>query len=165
MTEELIKDAEFWVGIGLLLFFGLLVMFKVPSAVLKGLDAKTQGVKDELAEAERIRKEAEALLADLRQQHADAKTQAEAMLADAKAQAEQIAADAKAKAEEQIKRRQDMAEKKIAQAEADATAQVRAAAADLAIKASTHLLAERVAGLSSDPLVDAATSQLSSRLS
>ena len=61
-------------------------------------------------------------------------------------------------------RRAEMAERKIAQAEAQAAADVKAAAVDLAAQAAEAVLAARLAGAKSDPLTDAAISQLGSKL-
>jgi len=53
---------------------------------------------------------------------------------------------------------------RIAQAEAQATAEVKTAAADLAARAAEQILAARLAGQTSDPLLDAAISQIGARL-
>ena len=50
------------------------------------------------------------------------------------------------------------------QAEAQATAEVRTAAADLAARAAEQILAARLAGQKSDPLLDAAIAQIGTRL-
>ncbi|MFN3230243.1 MAG: ATP F0F1 synthase subunit B, partial [Asticcacaulis sp.] len=60
------SNPETWVRIGLLLFFGLLVVLKVPGAIVKALDAKTQAIKAEMDEALRIRQEAQELLNSLK---------------------------------------------------------------------------------------------------
>jgi F-type H+-transporting ATPase subunit b len=57
-----------------------------------------------------------------------------------------------------------MAERKIAQAEAQATADVKAAAVDLAAQSAEAILTARLAGLKSDPLVDAAIGQMAAKL-
>ena len=57
-----------------------------------------------------------------------------------------------------------MAERKIAQAEAQAAADVKAAAVDLAAQAAETVLAARLAGAKTDPLVDIAIGQMGAKL-
>ncbi len=161
---ELLQDAEFWVGIALVVFLGILVSLGVHKAAAKALDARAEKIRAELAEAERLRKDAEALLAQIKARSAAAEAQAAELLANAEAEAKQLEADARVRLEEQIKRRGEIAQAKIAQAETQAAAEVKAAAAELAIEAATAILAKRAAGLSSDPLVDQAMGDLSAKL-
>lgn len=157
-------NPELWVGVGLLLFFGILILAGVPKMVGKALDDKAIKVQSELDEAARLRAEAEALLAQIRQEKAEAEAQAADMLATAEAEAKRLEADAKAKLEESLTRRQALAERRIAQAEAQATAEVKAAAVELAGKAAEDILAARLAAANTDPLVDSAIAQIGDRL-
>jgi F-type H+-transporting ATPase subunit b len=86
------------------------------------------------------------------------------MIANAQADSQRLAAEAAVKLEEQIKRRQLMAERKIATAEAQAAADVKAAAGDLAAQIAEQVLAARLQGLTSDPLVDRAVGQMAGKL-
>ena len=115
-----ISNPELWVGIGLVLFFVILVVAGVPKLVAGQLDAKASKIQSELDEAARLRAEAEALLAQIRAEKAEAEAQSKAMLAAAEADARIMEAEAKAKLEESLARRQAMAERRIASAEAQA---------------------------------------------
>ena len=90
--------------------------------------------------------------------------QAAGMLKAAEDDARVMEAEAKVKLEETLARRQALAERRIAQAEVQATAEVKAAAADLAARAAEQILTARVAGQTTDPLLDAAIAQIGSRL-
>ena len=158
-------NAEFWVGVGLLIFFGIVIFVaKAPKAINAALDAKTAKIQADLDEAARIREEAQRLLTQLKAERAEAEAQAKDMLAAAQEEARRYEADAKAKLEESLARRQQLAERKIANAEAQATAEVKAAAADLAAQAAEVVLTQRLPGVKTDPLVDRAISQLGSKL-
>ena len=160
-----LSNPEFWVLVALVIFFGLLVVLKVlPGALFGALDGYAAKIKAELDEAQQLREEAQALLADVTAQREETERQAAGMLEAAKADAQRLAVEAKEKLEEQIKRRAEMAERKIAQAEAQAAADVKAAAVDLAAQAAEAVLAARLAGAASDPLADAAISQLGAKL-
>jgi F-type H+-transporting ATPase subunit b len=159
-----IANPELWVGIGLVLFFLIVVMAGVPKLVAGVLDAKATKIQSELDEAARLRAEAEALLAQIKLEKAEAEAQAADMLKATEADARRLEADAKVKLEEALARRQTLAERRIAQAEAQATAEVKAAAADLAIKAAEDILAARLASQARDPLVDDAIARMGTRL-
>jgi len=164
-VTELFGESEFWVGVALLAFLALLFFLGVHKFAAKGLDAQAAKIRGELAEAERLRKEAEDLLANIRTERAAAERAAAEMLSNAEAEARRIEADAAAKLEDQVKRRGELAERKIAQAEARAAADVKAAAADLAADMAANVFAGRLAGQSSDPLVDRAVNEIASKLS
>lgn len=157
-------SAELWVLVGLLIFMAIVVVAGVPKMVAKALDDKAAKIQSELDEAARLRAEAEAMLAQIRQEKAEAEAQAADMLAAAEADARRIEAEAKAKLEETLVRRQQLAERRIAQAEAQATTEVKAAAADLAAKAAQDILTARLAAAKSDPLIDAAIGQIGDKL-
>jgi F-type H+-transporting ATPase subunit b len=157
---EVLRDAEFWTGLALLVFVLLLVALKVPGAAFKALDAKAAKIQADLDEAKHLREEAQALLTSLKAQREQTEQLAGEMLANAAAEAHRLEIEAKAKLEEQIKRRAELAERRIANAEAQAAAEVRAAAADLAASMAETVLAARIANAHSDPLVDAAMAQL-----
>jgi F-type H+-transporting ATPase subunit b len=160
-----LANPELWVLVGLALFIGLLVVLKVlPGALFGALDAHAAKIKAELDEAQQLREEAQALLADVKAQREEAERQAAGMLEAAKADAALIASEAKARLEEQITRRAEMAERKIAQAEAQAAADVKSAAVDLAAQAAEQILVARLATGASDGLVDAAIGQVGAKL-
>lgn len=158
-------EAEFWVFVGLVLFLGIVVLVaKAPQKIGAALDGQAAAIQSNLDEAARIREEAQRLLDTLKAERAEAEVHAREMLAQAQADAKRLEADAKAKLEESLARRQQMAERKIATAEAQAAAEVKAAAAELAAQAAETMLAKRLSGAKSDPLVDAAISQLAAKL-
>ncbi len=161
---EFLQEPEVWVAVGLLVLIAVLVRAKVPGMALKALDARAVKIQAELDEATRLREEAEALLASIKIQREEGEQLAAEMLANAEEETKRIAADAFAKLEDQIKRRHLMAERKIANAEAQAAAEVKAAAADLAAQIAEQALAARLAGLSSDPLIDRALGQIGDKL-
>jgi F-type H+-transporting ATPase subunit b len=163
---EIFAEAETWVGVGLVIFLAIVIFVaKAPKALAGALDEKAAKIQFDLDEAARIRAEAEAMLAEIRAEREAAERQAGEMLAAAEADAKRMGEEARAKLEEQVKRRADLAERKIANAEAQATAEVKAAAADLAAQAAEQVLAARIAGAKSDPLVDVAIGQMAGRLS
>src|SRR5262245_34706052 len=118
-----------WVAIAILLVFvGLFAWKKVHHAIARALDSKIELIRDQLSEAESLRKEAEALKAEYETKAASVDKDREALLERAKHEADEIVAKAKTDAEALIERRTRMAEDKIAAEERAAVEQLRAAA-------------------------------------
>jgi len=161
---ELLLDAHFWVGVAFVVFLGILVMAGVHKFAWKALGDAGAKVQAQLDEANALRSEAQALLAQVNAQKEAADKLAAEILANAKDEAARLQSEAKAKLAEQLERRGLMAERKIAQAEAQAEAEVRAAAAELAAQMAEQVLVARLAGAKSDPLIDKAIGQLAGKL-
>jgi F-type H+-transporting ATPase subunit b len=161
---SLLTDAEFWIAIGLLVLLGILVYAKVPGMALNALDARGAKIRAELDEALRLRQEAQDLLAQITVQREGAEKTATEIVANAEADAARRRVEAEARLADQIERRRAMAERQIANAEAKAAQDVKAAAAEAAAALAEAVMAERLKGLASDPLVDRAVSELAQRL-
>ncbi|MBU1324915.1 MAG: F0F1 ATP synthase subunit B [Alphaproteobacteria bacterium] len=159
-----LSNPELWVAVGLLLFFAIVVVAGVPKLIAGVLDAKAAKIQSELDEAARLRAEAEALLAQIRQEKAEAEAQAAEMLKAAEDEARRMEAETRARLEESLARRQQLAERRIAQAEAQATADVKAAAVEQAARVAESILAARLAAGAPDPVLDAAVAQIGDRL-
>jgi F-type H+-transporting ATPase subunit b len=131
--------------------------------VTKALDGRIGKIEAELAEAERLRAEAKALLDDYQRRHADAEKEAEGIVAAAREEAFRLTAEAGTALETLIARRTKAVEDKIAQAEAQAIAEVRARSADVAIEAARVLLQRQMTS-KGDALVDKAIKDVAERL-
>jgi F-type H+-transporting ATPase subunit b len=133
-------DPEFIVAVCFAIFVGLMIYLGVHRKINSALDGRASRIEAELAEATRLRTEAEALLASFEKRGAEALAEAEAVVAQAHAEAERIASEAHARMSEFIHRRTKQAEEKISVVETQAATEVRAAAADAAIKAAEMVL-------------------------
>ena len=138
---SLLAEPRFWVAVAFVLFFGLLGK-KLWVAITGLLDKRTNEVRAELAEAARLRQEAETMLRDAQAQRDAALADATALLESAKAEAARVGAAARAEAEAMAARRESMAMDRIAAAEQAATREVRDAAIEVATRAAAQLLAE-----------------------
>ncbi|HEX3484274.1 MAG TPA: ATP F0F1 synthase subunit B [Micropepsaceae bacterium] len=161
---ELLRDPEFWVGIGTLVFLGLLLWKRVPALVASSLDARAVAIAKELEDARRLRGEAEALLAEYRKKHDAAEQEAASIVAEARAEAERFAVESRITIAAQIERRGRQAEEKIAQAEAQAVAELRGLAADAAIAAAQRLIAARLDDNQSADLIKRSLGEIPSKL-
>jgi F-type H+-transporting ATPase subunit b len=161
---SLLGEAEVWIAIAMVIFFAILLYAKVPGIALKALDERGAKIQAELDEALRLRQEAEDLLAQIKTDREAAERAARDIVANAEADASRLRAEAQIRLGEQIERRRAMAERHIANAEAQAALEVKAAAADAAASLAEAIMAERLSGLASDPLVDRAVKELAQRL-
>jgi F-type H+-transporting ATPase subunit b len=159
----LLQDPTFWVAIAFVIF--VVALFRpIKKALLDKLDARIAQIRTEVEEAERLREEAQTLVATYQRQQREAKQEAEDIVAKAKADAERHRAEADEAMEVAFARQEAQAKDKIAQAEAAAVQEVRDVAVDLAIGAAEKLLAERLAGKDGDALVDDAIKELPEKL-
>jgi len=160
---ELLRDPETWIAVAFLAFLAVAAK-PIFRAVVKGLDARAERIRNDLAEAERLRREAEALLADYQAKQRAAAEEAAGMLARAREEAQVLKKEAAANLEALLKRRERMALDKIAQAEAEAKAEVQARAVDLAVAAAALVLEQQAAGPLSARLIDQAIGELAHKL-
>ncbi len=160
---ELLKQAETWVALSFLIFVAF-VLWKGLKPTLRALDARAAKIKQELDDAQRLREEAQKLLAEYQRKERDAASEAEAMLAHASEEAGRLRAKAAEDLIASIARREAQALDRIAQAEAQAEADVRAEAVNLAIAATRHLLAGKLDAKQADKLIDQSIKELPGKL-
>jgi F-type H+-transporting ATPase subunit b len=149
----MLASAEFWVAVAFVIFWGILFYYGVPQRIMSSLDGRGKRIADELAEARRLREDAERLLKEYESKRAAAEREAAEIVSSAKEEAERLARETQEKMADFVKRRTASAEAKIAQAEVQATADVRAAAVEAAVKASEQVLRGELTGSSGEALL------------
>ena len=133
----LLLDAHFWGGVALMVFLGILAWAGVHKFAWKALGDAGAKVQAQLDEANALRDEAQALLAQVKAQKDASEKLATEILANAKEEATRLQAEAQTKLAEQLERRSQMAE---------------------------QVLVARLGGVKSDPLIDKAIGQLAGKL-
>jgi len=133
-------DPTFWVAICVLAFLGFLFFKGVHKVMGTALDARSTKISDELAEARRLREEAQALLASYKRKQKEAEGLADDIVKKARQDAELMAVNARKDMAERLERRTAAAEAKIKSAEVQALNEVRAKAADVSLEAAEALL-------------------------
>ena len=156
-------NASWWIAAAMVVVILILLKGGIHRTMARALDSKIELIRNQLAEAEALRKEAEALRAEYEAKAASADKDREALLERARHEATDIVAKAKSDAEALVERRTRMAEDKIAAEERSAIEQVRASAADAATRAAAKLIAERHDATSDQRLVDQAIKEIASR--
>lgn len=159
----MIGKPEFWVALAFVIFVALLWK-KIAGAFTGMLDARANKIRAELDEAQRLREEAQALLASYQRRQRDAEKEAEEIVSHAKEEAERLRRQGAADLEASLKRREAQAVERIAQMEAAAVQEVRTLTVDLAIAASRKLLSENLPQSQQDALVAQAIDELPKHL-
>jgi len=160
---EFLESPETWVGLAFLIFIAFM-LWKAVGPMLKSLDARAARIRGELDEAQRLRDEAQHLLAEYKRKQRDAVKEAEEQMRAAREEAGRQRERAEADLAASLKRREQQALDRIAQAETEALAEVRTLAVDLAVGATRKLLAETVDPNKAASLVDAAIKDLPQKL-
>ena len=158
--EAVGMDATAWVSLAMAAFIAILLFKKVPALIGGVLDGRIAQIKEQLAEATRLRAEAEALKGEYEAKLAAAAGEADAMRKAAEHEAEGLIADAKVNADALIVRRQKMAEDKIGAAERAAIVAIRAKAVNAATTAAAVLIAQGHDAQADKALVDRAITGL-----
>ena len=158
-NESFFANPRTWVGVAFVLFF---VLFgrRLWATVAGMLDKRAADIRAELDEAARLRREAEAMLAEATHRRTQAIADAEALLVGARAEAARVAERAAAEAEAALKRREKMAQDRIGAAEKAALDEVRNTAAEVATDATRAVISQALSAETDGHLIDTAIQKL-----
>ncbi len=159
-----LNNTEIVVGIGFVIFVGMLIYFGVPGMITRALDERAVRIKQELDEARALRDEAQTLLASYERRQKEVKAQAEDIVTAARAEAEKAAEAAKEDIRNSVARRLKTATEQIAAAEQSAVRQIKDQAVTVAIAAAGDVLRDRMKAADANKLVDAAISEVGDKL-
>ena len=153
-------DTTFWVAVSFFLFIALIVYLAVPRRIISALDKRAESIQQELAEARRLREEAQSILADYQRKQRDAEQEANDIIAQAEREAQAYAEETRKQFEDMLNRRVQMADEKIARAEAQAVAEVRGRAVDASVEAAEQIIGEKLSEDKAQALVQQSVDQL-----
>jgi F-type H+-transporting ATPase subunit b len=159
-----LQNTDFVVFLGLVVFIGILVYFKVPGMIGKMLDGRAEGIEAELNEARALREEAQRLLASYERKQREVKDQADRIVAAAKEEATIAAKQARADLEVSLARRIAAAEDQIANAQAAAIKEVRDQSVTVAIAAARDVIAQQMTAAESNALIETAIAEVDAKL-
>lgn len=159
----MLHDPTFWVAVAFVIFIAL-ISKPVGKLAGKALDDRAQKISSDLDEAERLRVEAQDLLASYQRKQRDAAKEAEDIVRHAKEEAERIAREGRERLKASLERREKLAMDRIALAEQQAIEQVRGHAIEVAIQATRGVLAAGLPAAKADALIDSAIGSLPGKL-
>jgi F-type H+-transporting ATPase subunit b len=153
------QDPAFWYGVSFVIFLGLAWHYG-RRPILNWLDSEILKIREQLAQAQKLREEAEATLVQYKTKYASAMAEAKTIVSHAKAEAANLKKQAEAELKEALARHVQQAEERIRLAESDAMAQVRAAAIDTAMAMARKTLASDIDSAQAAKLADQAIAEL-----
>lgn len=148
-----------WVLISFVVFVALFVRYGL-TTVLGKLDGRIVQIRDDLANAEKLRVEAQEMLVQYQRRHRDAMHEAEEIAASAHKQTEGLQAKAEEDLRDMIARREKQLEDRLNRIEAAAVAELRRATAELAVKTSEALIKKSLDAKGQSNLVDKSVANL-----
>jgi F-type H+-transporting ATPase subunit b len=159
-----LRNTDLIVFMGFVIFVGILVYYKVPVMITGLLDKRAEDIRGELAEARRLREEAQEVRASFERKKTEVRGEAERIVAKARSDAELAAEQARRDLETSIKRRLRAAEDQIASAEAAAVREVRNRAVRVSIAASAELIAANMGKADANRLIEESIKTVEERL-
>lgn len=159
-----LNNTNIVVGIGFLIFVGILLYYRVPAMLATRLDARAANIKRELEEARALREEAQSLLASFERKQKEVTAQAGEIVAAAKVEAERAAEVAKEDIKRTVARRLQTATDQIAAAEKAAIRQIRDRAVSVAVAAAAEVIGKDLKAADRSALVDQAIAEVGSKL-
>ncbi|WP_294924003.1 F0F1 ATP synthase subunit B [uncultured Paracoccus sp.] len=157
-------NTDFIVTISFLVFVGILVYYRVPQLIGGLLDKRAAGIRDDLAEARRLREEAQEIYASYERRQREVGTLADEIVANARREANAQAEKAKQELKQSIERRLKAAEDQIASAESDAVRAVRDRAIQTAVAAAAGILQQQASPADRSAAIDKAIDEVAHRL-
>jgi len=140
---ELFYDTNFWVLLSFLIF--CVVAFKYgKNAVLDSLDSKINAIKMELDSAEKLRVDAQELLAEYERKHKDAISEAANIIAQAQQNADAIKEKAEADLAKTMQRREAQLQENLSRIEQNARQEIQAYTAKIAVNAARDVLSDNM---------------------
>jgi F-type H+-transporting ATPase subunit b len=153
----------FWLLMSIIIL--VLVLWKpIKENVIGALDARSDAIRRELDEAQRLREEAQALLAKHQRQLHEGEGLAATILQRGSEENARVDAQLRADMESAVDRRTKAAEERIAQEEARAVAEIRAKATNLAVRTTRRLLIDQIDPAKEQDLIASAIQDVRQKL-
>ena len=150
---ELLYDTHTWFAISFVIF-AFIVWRLGKDAIIKMLDGRIETIRKEIQTAEGLRVEAQELLAQYQRKQRDAMKDAEKIIADAREQAEMHQKQAEEDLKATMSRREAQLKGRLERMEQSAIQEIQAYATDLALKAATEIITEKLDKKTSESLVE-----------
>ena len=111
----MVFDATFWVAVSFVIFFGVLIYFKIPKKVNELLDKQIVDIKKEIDESEKLRTEAKVLLDNAQKKLDSAQSESKKILEQTKKDSDILVIQMNDKFHKSSEIKKNLAENKIAQ--------------------------------------------------
>jgi F-type H+-transporting ATPase subunit b len=131
-------------------------------AVQKGMEARTQRIREDLEKADKAKTDAESALADYKKQLSNAKAEADKIMDEARKQAEKVKADLIARANDEAAEIKSKASADIESARSAALASLQSSVAEIAIELAEKVVEKNLDRETNKRLIDGFIAQVGS---
>ncbi len=159
-----LRNAEFVVGIAFIVFLGVVTYLGVPGKLGAMLDARANGIKNNLDEARMLREEAKALLASYEAKQREVAEQSARIVATAKTEAQAAANQAKLDLQSSIARRLAAAGEQLESTVKAAERAVRDEAISVSVAVAAEVLKRQMNAEQAAAAIDASIAQVAAKL-
>ncbi len=156
---QFFQDPVSWILVSFVIFVGLAFKFGRQS-VLNKLDARIETIRKDIATAEALKTEAAALLVEYQRKQADALKEAGKLVDSAKEQALELQRHAEAEFTATMVRREAQMKDRLVRMEETAMDDIRRYAAELAVSATTQIIAEKMDAKTAQKLADSSIDKI-----
>ena len=133
-------DATFWVTISFLIFIGILFYFKVPQKIKETLEQNILNIKNQIAEAEKLKEDAKNILSEHEKKISNSKKEVKEMINKANEEAEKNIIRVNKEFHDLMENRKKSAEERIRQIKNQATKDIKNASVKIAIESVEKLI-------------------------
>ena len=157
------SDPQFWVFIAFIIFIG--IMIKPVRKILSiNLGDKIQEIKDSIDQAEKIKKDAQFTLSEIKKRQNEVKGEIDLIEQEAKEKITMIEKNAHIKLIDQINKRNALASVKIDQMTRDANTEIQKHITQIAISATVNILEKKLNDKEKQNLINQSMNELGSTL-
>ena len=136
----MIIDATFWVAVSFFIFFGILIYLKIPQKVNSSLTDQINEIRNELAEAEKLKIDAKTLLSDYENKIDKSKKETKEIINLAKKGSEKIILEKMKKFHQIMENKKKNAEQKIVQMKENALKDIKNISVKISLEAVEYLI-------------------------
>ena len=137
-------DATFWVAVSFVIFFGVLIYFKIPQKINEILEKQIVDIKKEIDESEKLRMESKKLLENAQNKLDSASTESKKILDEAKKDGENLIIQMNDKFHKSSEIKKNIAETKISQMKEAAIKEIKDASIKIAVDSVKKIISTSV---------------------
>ena len=137
-------DATFWVAISFVLFFALLVYFKIPQKINEILSQLISNIKNEIDESEKLRNEAKTLLDNSQTKLDNARNETNKIIDQAKKDSERLVIELNEKFHKSAEMKKKLAKTKINQMKETAIKEIKDTSIKIAVDSVKKIISTSV---------------------
>ncbi len=140
----MVFDATFWVAISFVIFFGILIYFKIPQKINELLSKMITDIKKEIEESEKLRLESKQLLDKSKKKLESASLESKKILDNAKKESENLIIEMNDKFHKSSEIKKNLAKNKINQMKEGAIKEIRNTSVKIAVDTVKKVISSSV---------------------